>query len=212
MHISILDPFHSETVIKKSRFLVDLIPAQTENQAREALAAIKKRERDATHHCSAFRLGTVQIREQSNDDGEPAGTAGRPMLTVLQHRDVTDILAVVTRYFGGIKLGAGGLVRAYGGSLAEALRQAPLVRFIPHIRHSVIIPYDLIGAVENAWQDQPYRVTAREFAAEVTWTVDVPADLVAVFTADLIELSAARIRIVSGEKLDIPIPLSAEAK
>lgn len=210
MHISISAPFCTETVIKKSRFLVDLLPVQTENEARAALAAIKKRERDATHHCSAFRLGTDQVREQSSDDGEPAGTAGRPMLSVLQHQEVTDILAVVTRYFGGIKLGAGGLVRAYSGTLADALRQAPLVRFIPHIRHIVTIPYDLIGAVENSWQGQPYRIVSREFAAETTWIVDVPTELAPLFTAKLIELSAARIRVIATDERSIPIPLMTD--
>lgn len=137
MYFSIKEPFHYETVIKKSRFICDLIPVNDAEEAKDALATIRKRYYDATHHCSALRLGTTgTLQEQSNDDGEPAGTAGRPMLHVLQQRDLTNLLAVVTRYFGGIKLGTGGLTRAYGGTLAESVSAAPIVAYVAH--HAIL--------------------------------------------------------------------------
>lgn len=193
MYFSIKEPFHYETVIKKSCFICDLIPVNNAEEAKDALATIRKRYYDATHHCSALRLGTTgTLQEQSNDDGEPAGTAGRPMLHVLQQRDMTNLLAVVTRYFGGIKLGTGGLARAYGGTLAESVSAAPIVAYVAHHRYSVQIPYDLLGALENAWKDMPYIIINRQFTDTVRFTMDVPATTAEAFEQNLTELTAAR--------------------
>ena len=114
--------FQKELEIKKSIFLATLIPVKNEEEAQEAIAKMKKEKRDATHNCSAYRIGTERIYEKSSDDGEPQGTAGHPMLHVLQMNELTNTLAIVTRWFGGIKLGAGGLTRAYTQSLADAVK------------------------------------------------------------------------------------------
>lgn len=121
-----------EVEIKHSRFITYLYRVESEAQAREHLAALRKSHYDARHHCSAFVLGPDRITQRSNDDGEPSGTAGIPMLDVLRKREtpdqtvLSDVLAVVVRYFGGIKLGAGGLVRAYSDSVSQALDHATL--------------------------------------------------------------------------------------
>jgi uncharacterized YigZ family protein len=120
-------PAAAELVVSKSRFLAQLFPVAGPEAAKERVAAVRKAHFSARHHATAMVLGPDGQVQRSNDDGEPAGTAGLPMLEVLRRRQVTDTLAVVTRYFGGILLGAGGLVRAYGGATALALDQAHLV-------------------------------------------------------------------------------------
>ena len=132
--------FQKELEIKKSIFLATLIPVKNEEEAQEAIAKMKKEKRDATHNCSAYRIGTERIYEKSSDDGEPQGTAGHPMLHVLQMNELTNTLAIVTRWFGGIKLGAGGLTRAYTQSLADAVKEADLVRYTPHEKYTVSFP------------------------------------------------------------------------
>ena len=109
--------------IKKSKFITYLHRTQDEQEAKDFLKAIKKEHPNANHHCTAMIIGNIM---RSNDDGEPSQTAGHPMLDVLMHNDMQDILAVVVRYFGGIKLGTGGLVRAYSSSVSEALKAATL--------------------------------------------------------------------------------------
>ncbi|WP_121866961.1 IMPACT family protein [Glutamicibacter sp. PAEs-4] len=121
-----------ELEIKRSRFITYLYRVETEAAAREHIAALRKSHFDARHHCSAFILGPDRMAQRSNDDGEPSGTAGIPMLDALAKREIadgsvlSDVLAVVVRYFGGIKLGAGGLVRAYSEAVSSALDQAQL--------------------------------------------------------------------------------------
>ena len=116
-----------EEEIKKSRFICQLKRVETEEEGREFIAQIKKEHYKATHSCSAMIIGENAEIKRSSDDGEPSGTAGVPMLTVLEKQGLTNVVAVVTRYFGGIKLGAGGLIRAYAGSVANALKEIGIV-------------------------------------------------------------------------------------
>lgn len=117
----------AEEEIKKSRFICQLKRVESEEEARQLIAAIKKEHYKASHSCSAMIIGEKATIKRSSDDGEPSGTAGIPILTVLEKHDLTNVVAVVTRYFGGIKLGAGGLIRAYAGSVANALTQSGLI-------------------------------------------------------------------------------------
>ena len=164
------EPFHKETEIKKSIFLATLIPVKNEEEAQEAIAKMKKEKRDATHNCSAYRIGTERIYEKSSDDGEPQGTAGHPMLHVLQMNELTNTLAIVTRWFGGIKLGAGGLTRAYTQSLVDAVKEADLVRYTPHEKYTVFFPYTTAGAFENHIKGTDIIVKDRQFSDKVTVT------------------------------------------
>lgn len=162
--------FQKELEIKKSIFLATLIPVRNEEEAQEAIAKMKKEKRDATHNCSAYRIGTERIYEKSSDDGEPQGTAGHPMLHVLQMNELTNTLAIVTRWFGGIKLGAGGLTRAYTQSLADAVKEADLVRYTPHEKYTVSFPYTTAGAFENHIKGTDIIVKDRQFSDKVTVT------------------------------------------
>lgn len=162
--------FQKELEIKKSIFLATLIPVKDEEEAQEALAKMKKEKRDATHNCSAYRIGTERIYEKSSDDGEPQGTAGHPMLHVLQMNELTNTLAIVTRWFSGIKLGAGGLTRAYTQSLADAVKEADLVRYTPHEKYTVSFPYTTAGAFENHIKGTDIIVKDRQFSDKVTVT------------------------------------------
>lgn len=162
--------FQKELEIKKSIFLATLIPVKNEEEAQEAIAKMKKEKRDATHNCSAYRIGTERIYEKSSDDGEPQGTAGHPMLHVLQMNELTNTLAIVTRWFGGIKLGAGGLTRAYTQSLADAVKEVDLVRYTPHEKYTVSFPYTTAGAFENHIKGTDIIVKDRQFSDKVTVT------------------------------------------
>ncbi len=138
---------------KKSRFLSLIQPAETSAQAKEALEKIRSQYPDANHHCWAWRLGNPPL-ERSSDDGEPAGTAGLPMLQVLRGAPVSDLLAVVVRWFGGVKLGKGGLVRAYGDATRLALETLPIYRRVPTSLLRVELPYGHLGAIKR-WVHPP---------------------------------------------------------
>ncbi|WP_313813153.1 YigZ family protein [Glutamicibacter sp.] len=161
-----------EVEIKRSRFITYLYRVESEVQAREAIAALRKTHFDARHHCSAFILGADRMTQRSNDDGEPSGTAGIPMLDALAKRDtpdgspLSDILAVVVRYFGGIKLGAGGLVRAYSDSVSQALDAATL---IPRQRLRIFTldaDHALAPRYENDLRAAGYQMEATVWEAE----------------------------------------------
>ncbi|PRY56870.1 IMPACT family protein [Glycomyces artemisiae] len=138
----------TETVVNRSRFVCSLFRVGSEAEARERIAAHRREFWEATHHCTAYVFDGGRIA-RSNDDGEPAGTAGLPMLEVLRGRDLTDTLAVVTRYFGGVKLGAGGLVRAYGGAVSAAVDAAGVVELAVWPRLLVRVDYGVAGSLEG---------------------------------------------------------------
>jgi len=136
---------HEIEPIRGSRFIVELAPAKTEADARTVLSAARSRDPGASHHCSAWRLAQPAI-DRCSDDGEPGGSAGRPMLTQLIGHHAIDVVAVVIRWFGGTKLGVGGLVRAYGGAVAEGLAAADLVPWVRRVQ--VAITHDYASADE----------------------------------------------------------------
>lgn len=155
------------TEIKKSLFIAQIAPVNSEKEAQDFILSVKKDMRNATHNCSAYRIGIKQIAERSSDDGEPQGTAGHPMLHVLQTNNLTNVVATVTRYFGGIKLGAGGLTRAYSSSLANALNDSKIIRFTPHQKIILTVNYTFVGAFENYIKDTDIIVTDRLFTDKV---------------------------------------------
>ncbi|WP_295235458.1 YigZ family protein [Veillonella sp.] len=155
-YITVSEEHRIEYIVEKSRFIATAIPCTTENEAQAAIARITKEFWDATHNCTAYALGPRQEQQRSSDNGEPSGTAGKPMLEVLKKTGITNTLIVVTRYFGGIKLGAGGLIRAYAHSAAEAIHSAPKTLHAPRQLVSITIDYGLYGAVERYLQDENY--------------------------------------------------------
>jgi uncharacterized YigZ family protein len=162
--------------IQRSRFICSLARVTTAGDAADFIASVRKQHWSATHNCSAFRVGPNGQEQRSNDDGEPAGTAGVPMLEVLVRRELTDTAAVVTRYYGGIKLGTGGLVRAYGGSVAAALDAVGTVRRAPHARIDVTSDHADAGRLENDLRGAGHLITAIDYATRVRFTVLIPAD------------------------------------
>lgn len=183
----------AEIEIQRSRFIADLFPVSTPEVAADILVGIRKEFYDATHHCSALRIGVELPFEKVSDDGEPQGTAGHPMLRLLQMREITNVCVVVTRYFGGIKLGTGGLSRAYAAAAGAALDAATMLRYTPHQRVRFRIPYDLVGAFENTLKDTAVLVCERDFGEEVSVICLIPTEETARFLRNVTELSAARI-------------------
>jgi uncharacterized YigZ family protein len=162
-YLSVAREGRHEIEIKRSRFLCALAPVTSEEAAREFISARRRADPQARHHCHAFVLGPDGRTRRSSDDGEPAGTAGTPMLEVLRRRELTDTVAVVTRYFGGVLLGAGGLIRAYGQSVSDALE---VVGVLEHRRLSLVdvaVGYDRAGRLENDLRASPYLLHATRF-------------------------------------------------
>ena len=141
--------YQEEICLEKSRFICSLAKVQNEAEAQEFIRQQKKRYWDATHNCSAYVIGKNSVAERSSDDGEPSGTAGLPMLMVLRRQELYDVVAVVTRYFGGIKLGAGGLARAYAHSVTTALKGAGLAQVVPMGIYSFTWELTAVGKVLN---------------------------------------------------------------
>lgn len=160
-----------ETVVKKSRFVATLSRAATDDEARAEIDAVRRRFWDASHNCTAYRIGPGGRSQRTSDDGEPAGTAGTPMLAVLTHRDLTDTVAVVTRYFGGTLLGAGGLIRAYGQAVTEAVNSVGIVERRPVSLVAVDAEYADAGRLENALRATDYTLGPVTHAERVTFEI-----------------------------------------
>lgn len=163
MTITIKEDFIAEEEIKKSRFICHLKRVYTEEEARAFISEIKKEHHKANHNCSAFTLGDRQEIQRSSDDGEPSGTAGVPMLEILKKREITNVCAVVTRYFGGIKLGAGGLIRAYAGSVGHALDQVGLVKFVTQEQLILTLDYGNYDGLQRFLSSQGLVISESEF-------------------------------------------------
>ena len=147
-----------EIVIQKSRFIAHVARVETEEAAQTFIQDIKKEHWNASHNCSAYLIGENNQIQKANDDGEPGGTAGVPMLEVLKKRDLKDTVVVVTRYFGGIKLGAGGLIRAYGKSTSEGINAVGVVeRRLMTVMHAKI-DYTWLGKIENELRSSVYQL------------------------------------------------------
>jgi len=161
----IREEYRETTVIQKSRFIACLKSVRTEEEARAYIAEIGKEFSDATHVCTAFSLKDGTRR--SSDNGEPSGTAGIPMLEAIIHSEVDDLCACVVRYFGGIKLGTGGLVRAYSGAVSSAITNAPKVIDVEMKRYRITYPYDMSGTLEG-WLRKYTEIEDLIYSEEVT--------------------------------------------
>lgn len=187
-----------EIEISRSRFRCALARVPDLDAAAAFVAAVRARDHTATHHCTAMRVGADGQARRSNDDGEPAGTAGVPMLEVLLHRDLTDVVAVVSRWFGGTKLGAGGLVRAYGRAVSDALDTVGTLRRVRHRELLLAVPHDTAGRLENALRGAGHRLRDIRHGPDVTITVVVPDTDVAQFGAWLAQQTGGAV-----ESLDV---------
>lgn len=163
-----------EIVEKKSRFIADVFPVTSEEEALERLEETRKRYWDARHHCWAYVIGRNLAAERMSDDGEPAGTAGKPILEVIRGRGITDVLIVVTRYFGGTLLGTGGLVRAYTASAAEGLRHSEIITRFHGFKLKITSDYTALGKIQYLLAQRKISILESVYTDKVETTALIP--------------------------------------
>lgn len=184
-----------ETIIRKSRFITRIIGVESEEDAVAAIAAVRKKHSDATHNCYAYIADETGLCQRFSDDGEPSGTAGLPMLDVLKKFGVGKTLAVVTRYFGGVKLGASGLVGAYSGCVADALKEAGLKRFVESVLGTAVCPYPQAETVARAIAKAGGDVVGIEYSDEVATRFAIPLAAKAALDTAMQALTSKNVRI-----------------
>lgn len=188
-----------EIEIKKSRFICFLKRIDSEEEAKDFIQQIKKEHWKANHNCSAFVLGDHHEIQRSSDDGEPSGTAGVPMLEVLKKNELINVCAVVTRYFGGTKLGAGGLIRAYSGSVAQAIVHTGIVEGRLQQEVFVQLDYPNWGKMENFIASENLAVKDTQFTDRVVVTCMVDENQVDDFEAQVTDLLNGQVSFTTGE-------------
>jgi uncharacterized YigZ family protein len=189
----------NEINIERSRFIAYVNRAETEEEAQAFIADIKKKHWDANHNCSAYMIGEHNLIQKANDDGEPSGTAGVPMLEVLKKRGLKDTVVIVTRYFGGIKLGAGGLIRAYGKATSEGLNATGIVeRKLMRIMKTKI-DYTWLGKVENEVHSSHYQLKDIHYLDAVDVEVYVEEATKEQFNEWMTELTNGQGEITEGD-------------
>lgn len=188
-----------EIEIQRSRFIAYIERAETEEEAQEFIRKIKKQNWNASHNCSAYMVGENDQIQKANDDGEPSGTAGVPILEVLKKKHLKDTVVVITRYFGGIKLGAGGLIRAYGKATSEGIASTGIVeRKLMRIMHT-FVDYTWLGKLENELRSSIYKVSEIHYLENVELETFVEEGQTYTFTQWMTELTNGQSKIVSGE-------------
>ena len=171
--ITIKQAHSIENVISKSRFIAYIKPVSTENEAKAFIDEIKTKHKDATHNCSAYTVGPEMNIQKANDDGEPSGTAGIPMLEILKKQEIHNVCVVVTRYFGGIKLGAGGLIRAYSGAVRDVIYDIGRVELREAIPVTVTLDYDQTGKFEYELAPTTFLLREQFYTDKVSYQIDV---------------------------------------
>src|SRR5690554_1951971 len=190
-----------EIVISKSRFIAYVDRAETEEEAIAFIDKIKKMHPSATHNCSCYMIGEHDNIQKANDDGEPSGTAGVPMLEVLKKQGLKDTVVVVTRYFGGIKLGGGGLIRAYGKATTEGIDAAQVVERKRHAVMKISIDYTWLGKVENEIRSSHYTLHEIQYTEGVDVFVHVLEDEEEQFTNWITELTNGQAQIECVDRI-----------
>ena len=198
-----------QLTIKKSDFIGHVARAQTEEEAQDFIQAIKKEHAKATHNCAAYQIGDHNQVQRAFDDGEPQGTAGVPMLEVLKQENLKNIVVVVTRYFGGIKLGAGGLIRSYSQCTSETIQTVGLVIRQVQQELALTIPYELTGPIEYWLQESPYEVLDTTYLENVTYDIGVPIKQLAAVKERLTNLTSGQGQITEKAQVYVDIPLKA---
>ena len=190
---TINDEVINTIIIKKSTFITKMAPKSSIQEAREYIDSIKAEYPDATHHPAAYIIGNHGEYGHANDDGEPGKTAGAPIFDVLRKNDLTNVVAVVVRYFGGIKLGAGGLVRAYSKSTAEAVKLATIVPIIEYSRLHLTFDYPSMPIIEPYLNDT--KIISRNFTKNISYVIELPTSEVSRLKTILNELTQGKIII-----------------
>lgn len=196
----ILEQAEGEIIEKKSRFIATMCPVETQEEAEQFIAKCKKKYWDARHNCSAYVIGENNEIMHSSDDGEPSGTAGRPMLSVLTGADLHNVAVVVTRYFGGVLLGTGGLVRAYQGAVSAAIENCRIEEQIDLQLLDVTVEYGDIGKIQYfIEQKKEYRLEETEYGVKVVFHMAVPVEMVSLAKDELVQLTGGKAEIAQGD-------------
>ena len=193
-------------IINKSRFIGYGCPCETEEEALAFLAEIRARHKDATHNCYAYIIGANMGVMRYSDDGEPGGTAGMPIIEVMKARGVTNCAVVVTRYFGGVLLGAGGLVRAYSQGAATALNACGVGVMHPTARYLMEIPYPMLNRMDYFLKSEPVIVEDKAYTDVITYTLIVKETDEQGFIARLTDLSEGKIEPLRAEEMYLAWP------
>ena len=199
-------PVVVETEIKKSRFITWLAPATSRDEALAFIQSIRQKYPDATHHCTAYIAGAPNggAAIACDDDGEPSGTAGKPMLNVLMHKGVGEIVAVVVRYFGGIRLGAGGLVRAYSGAVQSACEQLTLTRRVTLLQGVIQCDYAQEQSVRHCLEQFHVTLVDCRYGEQVAMEVAVAGEYSDMLCAQLLALTRGQVDVAwSGDEISI---------
>jgi uncharacterized YigZ family protein len=178
-------------VEKKSKFISYIAPVYTEQEAVDFINSIKKKHYDATHNCSAFIIGETANTQRSSDDGEPSGTAGIPILEVLRKEGLTNSVVVVTRYFGGVMLGAGGLIRAYTQGCADAVRAAGIMKLQPYAIYDITIDYNMLNKIQHESSKKEYMIVDTQFLDVVTLKMLVEPEQIETLQEDITQWTNA---------------------
>lgn len=190
---------------KKSRFIAHVVPVETQKEAEEFFNRMKKQYWDAKHNCSAFVIGKNNEMQRCSDDGEPAGTAGRPMLEVLLKEEIHNVAVVVTRYFGGVLLGTGGLVRAYQKSVQEGLKNAIIVEKISGQKIQIQTDYTDIGKIQYIINEKNIKELETVYSEKVEMLLVVAEDKVEDLEKEIKEATAARVAVTILESVSFSI-------
>lgn len=200
----------NETIVVNSRFIATLAPVFSVAEAKAFVAEVRAEFSDASHNVPAFVVGYgSSVTAHCSDDGEPSGTAGRPALAVLQGSGLGDAAVVVTRYFGGTKLGTGGLVRAYGDAVRQVLAVVPLAKRVPVHTVMIGLPYNLFEQTSLLIEAHAGQLLDKDFAAEVTLTARFPVSALDAFQSALRELSHGAREAVIVETGEVLMPVEA---
>lgn len=190
----------SEFEVDKSVFITTARHVESEEEAIDFIEEIREKYKDATHNCTAYIINNVPVVKRYNDDGEPQGSAGLPMLSVLEKEKVTNVAVVVTRYFGGKLLGKGGLIRAYTKGVADTVGPNALYKR-DYYRVELILSYNILGQIENYLNEEKYQVIDKAYTDEVKIELYVRSDRYEKFSGDLINMTSANIKINKKEEL-----------
>ena len=193
-----------ELVERKSRFIGWCFPIASEEEALAHLSSIRKQHHDASHNCWAYRLTPNGSVARYSDDGEPGGTAGMPILNAITGRELTDVLVIVTRYFGGILLGAGGLTRTYGKSAGMALEEAGLIQMLPGVALTIVVSYAMYGKIGALLAHPGLRVQDTRFEADVSIEGTLRLEEYPGFERDLADATDGTAQLTRGKELLFP--------
>ncbi len=184
----------TETVINKSRFIGTSFSCSSEEEARKIVEQIRKEYSDATHNCYAFIFDTLGNGMRYSDDGEPQGTAGLPILEVIKNKGLVNTGVVITRYFGGVKLGAGGLVRAYAGAAADVLNNSEIVEMCEGVIFNVIVDYTLSNVIEKSFGNA--LILSKEYSEVITYQLIVKKEQYIDLSSKITDFANGKVKII----------------